>query len=839
MDNLISNYHPISETYSEMADQDGGLRPHWEPMINRLNAYGAENISKRWNRARRIIQQNGITYNVAESDTRVSRPWELDPVPLMISPDEWTAISAGLIQRMQLLNRMLADLYGEQELLKSGTLPSELILANRAFLRSCCPIRPPQNQFLTMLAVDLARAPNGEWRVVKDRTQAPSGAGYALENRIIVSRTFPTMYRECRIERLAGFFSTLRNRLAELSPRKIDNPRIVILTPGMMSDSYFEHAYLSRYLGFPLVQGNDLTVRENQVFLKTLGGLRQVDVILRRQNDSDCDPLELNQASSLGIPGLVQAAVSGEVVITNALGSGLAETPALLPFYPMLCRHLLKEEPLLWTVPTWWCGQNLEMNQVIDNLDDFVIKRSFCGSHEHPIFPRHLLPEARKKLIARIKDDPKRFIAQENTSLSAAPCWRDGHLTPRHSMLRAFVVATRTGWKVMPGGLTRISSKSDSTVVSMERGGGSKDTWVPARGHVEKITLLPKSGNEVELSRGEDNLSSRVADNLFWLGRYIQRAELQTRTLRTVLRRMTEETLPDGTPELPELIRTLGVLTDLTQKNAATNPIAEMDQTRAFLCSVIFADNQPNNLYAALNNAGKIGAIVRDRISMDAWRILDRLTRELQATSCEDELTDIADMLDNLIVPLSAFSGMGFESMTHGYAWRFMDMGFRLERAVMSAMLLKELLTSPDPYEAPMLDAILEIGSSSITYRTRYQSNVAVLPLLDLLISDHSNPRSIAFQLELLNEHIRELSNLPRTGQLTEQIQSEELVRFVENFDLSTITAFDAEGRRPRLAEYLQCIIDKVQELSILINERYLSHVQSTSKLSTLVGGGS
>ena len=504
MDNLISQYLPIPGAYSEMADPKGGVRSHWEPMLNQLNQYGAQSISSRWSRAQRVIRQNGISYNVSGNPSDASRPWELDPIPLMISPDEWEVISDGLIQRMQLLNSLLADIYGEQTLLKSGVLPSELVLANDAFLRSCRPIKPPDGHYLTMLAVDLARAPNGTWRVVKDRTQTPSGAGYALENRLIVSRTFPTMYRDCKIERLAGFFSALRDRLIELSPRKVDPPRIVVLTPGVKSESYFEHAYLSRYLGFPLVQGNDLTVRSNQVFLKTLGGLRQVDVILRRQNDSDCDPLELDQSSMLGIPGLVQAAISGEVVIANSLGSGLAETPALLPFYPMLCRRLLKQEPKLWTVPTWWCGQNLEMNQVIDNLDRFVIKRSFSGSMERPIFPRQLLPEEREKLIGRIKDDPKRFIAQENTALSAAPCWRDGHLTPRHSMLRAFVVATKDGWKVMPGGLARISSKTDSTVVSMERGGGSKDAWVPARGDLKKISLLPKSGNEVELSRGED-----------------------------------------------------------------------------------------------------------------------------------------------------------------------------------------------------------------------------------------------------------------------------------------------------------------------------------------------
>ncbi|MDF7822417.1 circularly permuted type 2 ATP-grasp protein [Pontiellaceae bacterium B12227] len=838
MNDLTHSYKPIAGTYSELMDTNGAVRPQWKPMLNQLNAYGTTNISNRWSRAQRVIAQNGVTYSAFDDPKDTRRPWELDPIPMIISPDEWDFISDGLIQRMHLLNTMLADLYGDQQLLKSGTLPSELVLANSAFHRSCCPINPVDNQYLTMLAVDLARAPNGAWRVVKDRTQTPSGAGYALENRLVVSRTFPTMFRDSNVERLAGFFAALRDRLTELSPRKNQSPRIVILTPGMQSESYFEHAYLSRYLGFPLVQGNDLTVRGNQVFLKTLGGLRQVDVILRRQNDSDCDPLELNPASILGVPGLVQAAASGEVVIANALGSGLAETPALLPFYPMLCRRLLNEEPKLFTVPTLWCGQESEMNQVLKNLDRWVIKRAFQDSHDHTLFPQRMLPEEREQLIHDIKDDPRRYIAQENTALSASPCWVDGQLVPRHSMLRAFVVATRDGWKVMPGGLARTSSKTDSTVVSMDRGGGSKDAWIPARGEVSRLSLLPKDGNEIKLSRGEDNLSSRVADNLFWLGRYVQRAELQTRMLRTILRRLTEETIPDGTPELPELLKTLSVMTNQKPVDGPIlDPIQEMDRTQRYLCNVIFNHDLSSNLHHALGNAGRIGALVRDRVSMDTWRILDRLDRELHSVSPDDELTDIHDMLDDLLVPLSAFSGLGFESMTHGYGWRFMDMGFRMERAVMNALILSELLVQPQAYEAPVLDAMLEIGSSSITYRTRYQSNVAIYPLLDLLIADQSNPRSIAFQLELINEHIRELSNLPRLGQLPEQIKATELVHFVEGFDLSLVTAVNAQGRRDKLESFLNTIVERVESLSVLITERYLSHAQSTQSLTSLTGG--
>jgi uncharacterized alpha-E superfamily protein len=373
----------------------------------------------------------------------------------------------------------------------------------------------------------------------------------------------------------------------------------------------------------------------------------------------------------------------------------------------------------------------------------------------------------------------------------------------------------------------------------MESGGGSKDAWIPARGEVSRISLLPREENQIQLRREEDNLSSRVADNLYWLGRYIQRAELQIRMLRTILRRLTEETLPDGTPELKELLRTLAVMTDHQPEGGPiTAPIQETDRTQAFVCDIVFNPNLIGNLHYALKQACMIGTIVRDRISIDTWRVLDRLDHELHRKSPTDvEPNELRDMLDNLLVTLAAFSGMGFESMTHGFGWRFMDMGFRLERAVMNARILNELLVHPDPYEVPVLDAVLEVASSSMTYRSRYQSNVAILPLLDLLICDASNPRSIAVQLELIHEHVRELSSLPRLGQLPEQILAMELVQLVENFDLSSVTGVDSKRRRSKLAALLEHIIDRVQELSVLITERYLSHIQTSGSFTSLTGG--
>ncbi len=833
MERMIDQYRHIPGAYTEMLMPDGTVRPHWLPMLNQLEEYGRDSITTRWSRAQRVIRQNGITYNTFGDPSELNRPWELDPIPLVLSPDEWDGLSAGLIQHAELLNELLADLYGDQQLLKTSLLPPELVYANPAFHRACCQIAPRDRLYIDMLSVELVRTRTGEWRILKDHAQAPSGAGYALENRLIVSRTFPTMYRDSRVERVAGFFSDMRDRLAALSARAGHTPRIVILTSGPESETFFEHAYLARYLGYQLVQANDLTVRENKVFLKTLGGLRQIDVILRRQADYECDPLEFGVGTSHhGIPGLVQAAAAGEVVIANALGSGLAETPALLPFLPMLSHQLLGEEPLLQSVPTLWCGQPAEMDQVLNNLDSWVVKPAFPGTHEHAIFPTQLSADDRAKLVERIQADPKSFIAQENTSLSIAPCWQDGRMLPRHILLRAFVTATRNGWKVMPGGLVRTSVEATSTVMAMEKGGGSKDAWVIARNEISKITLLPREGSELIPTAADETLSSRVADNLFWLGRYIQRAEIQSRMLRTILRRLTEETIPDGTPELPELLRTLTVMTEQEPEPVVLSaPIQNMDATIQYICDVIYKPDYPNNLYQSLQQACGIGTMVRDRISIDTWRILDRLDHQLHRSSL-----DMPSMIDELLMILAAFSGLGYESMTHGYGWHFMDMGFRMERATMNAIILRELLSHPDAYEEPVLDAVLEVASSSITYRTRYQTSPALVPLLDLLLLDRSNPRGIAFQLELINEHIRVLSNLPRGGQLPEQVLATDLIHLIERVNLRKLAELDEDGDRYELNCLLNDIVKRIQQLNNLVTERYLSHVETTQQLFSLIG---
>ena len=411
-------------TFEESSADGVTPRPHWAHLMESLRAIGPEELRQRWAHAERRVRENGITYNVYGDPLGANRPWRIDIVPLLISAEEWRFIEAGVVQRAQLLNLLLEDLYGRQELLKEGRFPAALLYANPAFLRPLVGVEVPAHSYLHMLAVDLARSPDGQWWVLADRTQAPSGSGYALENRIIVSDLLPELFRESSVLRLAPFFRAQRDALASLSPR--ENPRIVLLTPGPHNETYFEHSYLAKYLGFTLVEGADLTVRDRRVFLKTVGGLEQVDVILRRVDDGFCDPLELRSDSLLGVSGLVDAIVAGNVRVANALGSGLIESAAIMPFLPGLSRHLLREELKLPSVATWWCGQRPALDWVLEHLDSVVVKPAFPSRGMEPVFGSELPTGEREKLVANLRATPHEYVAQEQVALSTAPVWESG-----------------------------------------------------------------------------------------------------------------------------------------------------------------------------------------------------------------------------------------------------------------------------------------------------------------------------------------------------------------------------------------------------------------------------
>jgi len=812
--------------FNEAYDPSGFPRAHWSAFFESLDDLGAAELARRWRDAQHLIRENGVTYNVYGDSRGIARPWQLDPIPLMISPAEAAHLERGLVQRGRLLELILTDLYGPQRLLQAGIIPPELVFPNPGFLRPCHGIRLPGGRFLHLYAANLGRGADGQFRVLGDRTQAPSGAGYALENRTVMTRTLPEAFQGCRVHRLALFFRAFRDTLREIAPRNKDNPRIVLLTPGPYNETYFEHAYLARYLGYTLVEGGDLTVRDNRVFLKVLGGLQPVDVIFRRLDDDYCDPLELRPDSFLGVPGLTQAVRSGTVAVANALGTGILETPALMAYLPRLCRELLGEELWIESAPTWWCGEAESLKHVLANLDRMVLKPTFISASIEPIFPADLSKEERSTLIGKIQARPAAYVAEERIELSAAPVLVDGNLAPRRMVLRTYLAADRDGFTIMPGGLTRVGSGPDSMIVSMQRGGGSKDTWVLAAGAVSDFSLLPAS-TRVQLTRAGGDLPSRAADNLFWLGRYAERAEGTTRLLRGAAVRLTERTGLGNTPELSALLRSLSLLVE------GHTPTAIPEDPETALAAAVFDPARPGSLAGVVKAFRRVASIVRDLISIDMWRVVNGLS-DLPSEFGEEGPTtaDVLDRLNKSVISLAAFGGLAVESMTRGEGWRFLDMGRKLERSLYTIALLKGTLVFPANNEGPVLDALLEVADSSMTYRRRYLSNLRPEGVIDLLVLDESNPRSLATQLAALEDDVAHLPrSSARAGRAAEQrfaLAAISTVRMAEADRLSVVE----EGTRPGLRDLLEEVGSILPTLSDAITQQFLSHLQTSRHLA-------
>ncbi len=831
------SYCRIQGPYDEMCADPHEIRAHWRTYMTALQALGPQEVDRRWEQALRVIRENGMTYNVYGDPLGIERPWQLDPAPLLIAPPDWAFIESALVQRATLLNLIMVDLHGPQRLLSESLLPPELVFASQHFLRACHGIEVAQQRYLHLYSADLARSPDGQWWVLSDRTQAPSGAGYALENRVVLSRVFPNIFRSCGVQRLATFFRTLQLQLLSLAPRNRENPRIVLLTPGPYNESYFEHAYLARYLGYTLVEGGDLTVRDNGVYLKTLGGLRQVDVILRRVDDVFCDPLELRSDSSLGVPGLLEVVRQGNVTVANALGSGLLETSAIMAFLPNLCRALLGEDLKMPSMATWWCGQESERNYVLDHLSELVIKPAFPADGMNPIFGDRLDKKKKQELAERIRAQPERYVGQERVTLSTSPVWGESQLQPRPLVLRSFLTADAGSYMVMPGGLTRVAASTETSVVSMQSGGGSKDTWVLADGPVPEMSLLRPTEQVMKLTRGAYNLPSRVADNLFWLGRYVERAEDLVRLFRTVLSELSYESGRIGNAESLPLLRPVYVMGYLDESAFQVQgpPEERFDEIERALLAVLVETDRSNGLRTILGRLRDLAWLVRDRISMDTWRILNRLDQYLYVTNQNAELRigDGLAMLDGIIITLAAFSGVGDESMTRGQSWRFLDLGRRIERGLHMIDLLRSTLVYPSNDEGPLLDSLLNVADSAMTYRSRYMAAVQAGPVLDLLLMDETNPRALGFQMAAMTRHVDRLPNTSGAGQRsTEQKLMIQAISRLRLADVTELVQIDDMGVRASLELLLGELRTTLPDLSNAITRNYLSHTQSTRNLA-------
>ncbi len=834
--NLFEGYTPPAGGYDEMFSSPGMLREPWGRFAADVNQLGAGELSRRWDEANRLVAENGVTYGaLAESSDR-ARPWELDALPLVISAPEWNAISSALVQRARLFNLILLDLYGPQRLLSRGLLPPELIYTHPGYLREFHGQRIPGDLFLHFYAADLARSSDGTWWVVCDRTEAPSGAGYALENRIVSSRMLPMIFRDCRVQRLASFFIALRELLQRLSPPHRENPRVVLLSQGPHNSNYFEDAYLSRYLGYALVEGGDLAVRDNEVNLKTLGGLLPIDVILRRVNDDDCDPLELRADSILGAAGLLQSARSGKVAMVNSLGSSLAETPAFRAFLPRLCRELLSEDLLIPSIATWWCGQAEAREHVIANLEQLIIKPTFHGFNKPVLAGWQLGRRQRDDLIAAIRARPCEYVAQERMNRSSAPVWLRGRPQPWSVAVRTFLVASQDTYLTMPGGLTRASALSDRLELSISAGERSKDLWVLSEGPVREVTLLGGANQAIQLRRSGSELPSRVADHLFWLGRNIERAEGSARLLRTLFSRLTSEGDGVHLPEIPVLLRGLaeqGQLEPGFIVEGMTPPLPPVEQV---LPRVIFDEAEPMSLRSTLTVVHDVASVVRDRLSLDSWRIIHRIDQRFHPSRADGaiDLVEALGLLNRAVIDIASFSGMVAESMTRTQGWRFLDIGRRIERAL-NAINLARILIVDDKTPPSALEAVLEVADSLMTYRSRYLNSMQLPAVLDLLLTDDTNPRSLAFQSDTLVAHIDQLPR-DRTQPLPtlEQRVGLSIANSIRMLGPAVLGDRPGQPHCARLDRLLHRLAGQLPHLSDAISHRYLIHAGLPRQLTEI-----
>lgn len=832
----IGAYEPLPGVHDEMMGADGHVRPHWQGFLRALMNMGEADRAKRWRLAERLLHENGLTYTADLASGSSERPWSLDFVPLVIDHAEWRVLEEGVIQRARLLNAILADLYGPQRLLRDGHLPPAMVLGNPHFLRACHGVRPRDGLFLQVYAADLGRAPDGRWWVLADRTQAPSGVGFALENRVVLSRCLPELFRDFHVLRLASYFQAMHDSLVARTNR--ENPRIVLLTPGPRFEGYFAHAYLARYLGYTLAEGGDLTVRDNRVYLKSVDGLKQVDMIVRRVDSDDCDPLELRSNSLLGVAGMLQAVRAGTVVVANALGSGLVETKAMLAFLPRLSRRLLGEDLLLPNTSTWWCGDEQVRAYVLENLDRLAIdsafrRRTLLSRATSEVPGGSLAPAERLAIIDQIATRGQEYVGQELVSLSTVPLWTADGLEPRPMTLRVFVAATKDdGYVVMPGGLTRVSGSRDARAIALHRGEGTKDTWVLSDEPVtSSFTLLRPPLSYVKPKRTGKDLPSRAADNLFWLGRYAERAEDIMRVLRSVMRRLAEDASPaDNIAAMRRVLRVLFEKSHVAPPvgERGTDPMLILERQLAVL---MFDPACAYGLQETLGHLHRTAGLVRDRLSVDAWRTLGQLSNKpLEAPPAGKfahalELGDTLERLDQSIRTLAAFSGMEMENMTRNHGWRFLDMGRRLERAQHLADLFGSLLARGNPEEDGSLVLLLELADSVMTYRSRYLTTPMLPPVIDLLLLDETNPRSVGFQLAAISAHVDELPRDPdERTRSAEQRLALALLTEIRLAEVAQLCDEDVEGRRGALEALLDAIGTGLPAMSEMITRDYFSH---------------
>lgn len=779
-------------TYDEVATAEGTLRPAWKRIAAEAVDVTLPQLDRAGREIARLLSDEGVVYTPPGA---APRPWSLDPVPLVLTADEWAVLDKGLAQRAELLDAILRDLHGPQTLLSSGTLPPSIVFGHSEFLRAA---RADEHQPLLITGTDLRRTAAGEWQVVADRAQAPSGIGFAMENRRAISRVLPVAYREAGLHRLSPFFQALRAALMQAAPHGHDDPRVVVLSPGSMSETAYDQAFIAATLGFPLVEGSDLVTREGAVWMRVLGRLERVDVILRRVDAQWSDPLELRGESRLGVPGLTEAARRGNVTIVNGLGAGVLENPAMLPFMSAMCEQLLDEPLRLSGIPTVWAGTPEGREQVLDRLDDLTIRRI------DP--PFEVDTWSRAELEAAIAAEPHRFVGQERGHTSLAPVLERGALQRREVMLRAFTLRRGSSYRPMVGGLATALPVGASPADP----GVSKDVWV-----LKESPDVPDQGlaetPPVASVRATVTPVPRVLDDLFWLGRYAERAEDLLR-LTIVTHELAEDF--QGRPRSSGG-RALGVLSGTMRSLSPWS--GDPADHEGDLRSLLLDGRRNGSVAQTLARLKEIAQGLRDQVSPDVYRVFGAVDRASSALVANRHGWQIGESAGRMLTEVLALHGIS-ANMVRDEGWYLMDIGRALERSLQLCQLVGPSLSVRRGIDVDrdVQSAVLQAAESAVTHRRRHRGVVRGSSVLDLLLLDGTNPRSLAFNLRAIGAS---LAHLPASsGSTRPERLVDDLLAELDRLDVTALLVIEGENR-PNFARFAQATAQQLMRLSDAVSE--------------------
>lgn len=825
----MQGYAPPEGHYDEFLGKDGNPRSHWTRVAGQFGDIKPDQWSGKERQLSRLIQDNGITYNVYQDSETDNRPWNMDMLPLVLSGNEFGKLESALSQRAHLLNLVLKDVYGRQTMLQGSKMHPYLVFGNPSFLRPCHGLLPPRNNHIHLYAADLARSPDGSWWVLADRVEAASGLGYALENRMLMSRLFPKISRENDVSSLQPFIQEFCQHIESLAPRNKDNPNIALLTSGPNNETYFEQSFLARNLGYTLAEGDDLTVRDNRLYMKTIGGVQPVDVLLRRVDSAWTDPLELRNESLLGVPGLLNAVRQGNLAVANGLGSGFVETSAMLAFLPWFSRSYLGESLELPSVATWWCGQEAEKKYVLAHLPKLAVKPTFWGgdpkSYFGPLMSKAELAELRWK----IGKYPERYCGQEIVSHATIPVMKGNSLDSRHFLLRVFLIPSNNGWKIMPGGLARYSASPNDLTVSMQSGGQSKDTWVLLTDASKARRKSRNVGMEsIQIRRNSNDLPSRTANNLFWLGRYIERAESLTRLIQTVCSLIIDESADAQSVAIPFLEQLMPFGEESSKLIDEASGELDLELSESYLIRAIYDEKNPESLISIMRAIARSAEKVKDRLSVDTWVRVQKLRglgKNISRASLSVTEDENVQLLVQVLDELTSFSGNVMDNMTRSQGWRFLQLGRKIERGVSISFLLQSAFSSSEIKDERLLSYLLIWADSVITYRRRYLNHLQPSSVMDLLCFDPSNPRSLAFQTESLREL---LQHLPHAGDIGRHPIDQHALRLFSRIGLGDPQALiKKSGKNPskELQQFFSETIADFSKLSGALEQTYFAHI--------------